>query len=78
MPTPDGPYLLEGVLAGREVTSVVIAVYARTLARLAERWVVLGEPLDGRWPAFDETDVIRRAAHWIVRMDVKEETARAE
>ena len=73
VPTPDGPYLLHGVLANRAITSVVIAVYARTLARVAERWVVLGEPLDGRWPAFDESDVIRRAAHWIVRMDGKEE-----
>lgn len=73
VPTPDGPYLLHGMLANRAITSVVIAVYSRTIARLAERWVVLGRPLDGRWPEFDEADIIRRAAHWIVRMDAREE-----
>jgi hypothetical protein len=70
----SGPYLLHGVLAGRAITSVVFAVHARTIARIAERWVVLGQPLDGRFVAFDEADVIRRAAHWIVRME-KEEIA---
>jgi hypothetical protein len=73
VPTPDGPYLLHGMLANRAVTSVVIAVYSRTIARLAERWVVLGRPLGDRWPEFDEADVIRRAARWIVRMDGREE-----
>ena len=76
MPTDNGPYLLEGVLAGRPITSVAIAVYARTLARIAERWVVLGRPLDGEWPEFDDADVIRRAAHWIVAMDAKEDAER--
>lgn len=78
VPTPDGPYLLEGVLAGRGITSVVIAVYARAIARIAERWVVLGRPLGGHLPEFDESDVIRRAAHWIVRMDAREQAERAE
>jgi hypothetical protein len=76
VPTENGPYLLEGVLAGRAITSVVFAVYARTLARVAERWVVLGRPLDGQWPEFDESDVIRRAAHWIVKMDAREQAER--
>lgn len=76
VPTDNGPYLLEGVLAGHAITSVAIAVYARTLARIAERWVVLGRPLDGEWPEFDDADVIRRAAHWIVAMDAKEEAER--
>jgi hypothetical protein len=78
VPTPDGPYLIEGVLKGREVTAVVIAIYSRTIARLAQRWVVLGRPLDDRWPEFDEADLIRRAAHWIVRMDAREEAGRSE
>jgi hypothetical protein len=73
VPTPNGPYLLEGVLAGRGITSVVIAIYARAIARIAERWVVLGRPLDGHLPEFDESDVIRRAAQWIVKMDAKAE-----
>jgi hypothetical protein len=73
VPTTDGPYLLEGVLAGRAITSVVIAVYARTLARIAERWIVLGRPLNGHLPEFDDADVIRRAAHWIVKMHAKEQ-----
>lgn len=73
VPTANGPYLLEGVLAGRAITSVAIAVYARTIARIAERWVVLGRPLDGHLPEFDESDVIRRAAHWIVTMDAREQ-----
>ena len=72
VPTDDGPYLLEGVIADRAITSVVFAVYGHALARIAERWVVLGRPLDGQWPSFDESDVIRRAAHWIVAMDAKE------
>src|SRR6266850_572564 len=71
VPTANGPYLLEGVLAGRGITSVVFAVYGRALARIAERWVVLGRPLDGHLPEFDEADVIRKAAHWIVAMDAK-------
>jgi hypothetical protein len=73
VPTENGPYLLEGVLAGRAITSVVIAVYARTLARIAERWVVLGRPLHDTWSEFDDADVIRRAAHWIVKLDAREE-----
>jgi len=48
----------------------------RTIARIAERWVVLGQPLDGRFVAFDEADVIRRAAHWIVRMEAREAAER--
>ena len=76
VPMENGPYLLEGVLAGRAITSVVFAVYARTLARIAERWVVLGRPLHDQWSAFDDADVIRRAAHWIVEMDTKEKTER--
>ena len=72
VPTDGGPYLLEGVIADRAITSVVFAVYGHALARIAERWVVLGRPLDGQWPSFDESDVIRRAAHWIVAMDAKE------
>lgn len=75
--TPDGPYLLHGVLANRAITSVAIAVYSSAIARIAERWVVLGRPLDGRWIAFDEADVIRRAAHWIIAMDAREEVERA-
>ena len=47
VPTESGPYLLEGVIADRAITSVVFAVYGRALARIAERWVVLGRPLDG-------------------------------
>ena len=73
-----GPYLLEGVIADRAITSVVFAVFGRALARIAERWVVLGRPLDGEWPEFDESDVIRRAAHWIVAMDAKEQADRTE
>lgn len=76
VPTENGPYLLEGVLAGRAITSVVFAVYERTLARIAERWVVLGRPLNNHWSAFDDADVIRRAAHWMVEMDAKEQAER--
>ena len=47
VPTESGPYLLKGLLAGRGICSVVFAVYGRALARIAERWVVLGRPLDG-------------------------------
>ena len=72
VPTENGPYLLEGVIADRAITSVVFAVFGRALARIAERWVVLGYPLGGHWPEIDESDVIRRAAHWIVRMDARE------
>ena len=78
VPTQDGPYLLEGVLADRAITSVVFAVYGRALARIAERWVVLGRPLDGHLPEYDDADVIRRAAHWIVEMDAKEEAERID
>jgi len=70
--------LLEGVIADRAITSVVFAVYGRALARIAERWVVLGRPLDGHWPEFDESDVIRKAAHWIVAMDAKEHAEAAQ
>ena len=66
VPTDNGPYLLEGLMAGHGITSVAIAIYARTIARTAERWVILGRPLNGHLPEFDESDVIRRAAHWIV------------
>lgn len=72
VPTNGGPYLLEGVIADRAITSVVFAVYGRALARIAERWVVLGRPLDGSLPEYDDADVIRRASHWIVTMDAKE------
>ena len=78
MPTEDGPYLLEGVIADCAITSVVFAVFGRALARIAERWVVLGYPLGGHLPEFDDADVIRRAAHWIVRMDAKEEARASE
>jgi len=66
------------VLSGHGISSVPIAIYARTIARIAERWVILGRPLDGDPSAFDESDVIRRAAHWIVRMDAKEEAERID
>jgi hypothetical protein len=72
VPTENGPYLLEGLLNRRGICSVVFAVYGRALARIAERWVVLGRPLDGHLPEYDDADVIRRAAHWIVRMDARE------
>ena len=78
VPTESGPYLLEGLVAGHGITAVAIAIYARAIARTAERWVILGRPLDGHLPEFDESDVIRRAAHWIVAMDAREEAEHAE
>jgi hypothetical protein len=73
VPTENGPYLIEGLLNRRGICSVVFAVYGRALARIAERWVVLGRPLDGTLSEYDDADVIRRAAQWIVAMDAKEE-----
>ena len=66
MPTPDGPYVLDGMTGGRRVASVCIAIDERgTLARLAEGWVVLGCRYDVDAALPDETDVLRRAAAWI-------------
>ena len=65
--TPDGPYVLDGVVAGRgTIASVVIAINEQaTVARLAEGWVVLGCHYDANVELPDETEVIRRAAAWI-------------
>ena len=78
VPTENGPYLIEGLLNRRGICSVVFAVYGRALARIAERWVVLGRPLDGHLSEYDDADVIRKAAQWIVAMDAKEEAERID
>jgi len=66
VPTPDGPYVLDGIAGGRRVASVCIAIDERaTLARLADGWVVLGCRYDADAELPDEAEVLRRAAAWI-------------
>ena len=64
--TPEGPYVLDGIVLGETIASVCIAIDERaTVARLAEGWVVLGCRYDANAALPDETEVIRRAAAWI-------------
>jgi hypothetical protein len=64
----EGPYVLDGLIGKRRIASVLIAIDERaTVARLAEGWVVLGARYDADAELPDETDIIRRAAAWIVK-----------
>jgi hypothetical protein len=64
----DGPYVLDGLLGKRRIAAVLIAIDERaTIARLAEGWVVLGARHDADAELPDETDILRRAAVWIVK-----------
>jgi hypothetical protein len=66
VPTPDGPYVLDGIAGERRIASVCVAIDERaTLARLAEGWVVLGCRYDANAELPDESEVLRRAAEWI-------------
>ena len=66
VPTPDGPYVLDGIAGERRIASVCVAIDERaTLARLAEGWVVLGCRYDATAELPDESEVLRRAAAWL-------------
>lgn len=65
-----GPFLLHGVIAGKDTFAPVIALDARAgWARLADRWVVLGERAPGPARIIAQSEIVRRAAEWSVRSD---------
>jgi hypothetical protein len=62
------PYLLEGKVAGRSTSEVVIALDpAVGWARTFDRWFVLGEPDPNSKPLVSPDGVMQATAAWIDR-----------
>jgi hypothetical protein len=67
-PGKPAPYLLEGKVAGRSISEIVIALDpAVGWARAFDRWFVLGEPNPEAAALVSPEEVMRAAATWIDR-----------
>jgi hypothetical protein len=68
VPGKTAPYLLDGKVAGRSISEVVIALDPLVgWARAFDRWFVLGEPNPEAASLVSPEEVMRATAAWIDR-----------